>query len=154
MTGNPEVGIGDFVTSGLPTIHPQSPNPRATCCTGYNYAHGWPHLWHETRPLGELAWAGMHVGIEPANRLSVVDYIPGLDRWVSGGYIQFLAEADVEKCRGRIHDSFLHMVVGQVGADALRIEVVLRRADQLHEMVIFKVRNLRRIGICFALFGQ
>src|SRR5208283_6109016 len=31
----------NLVREGLPTIRPGSSHPRATCCTDYNYAHGW-----------------------------------------------------------------------------------------------------------------
>jgi|HubBroStandDraft_3_1064219.scaffolds.fasta_scaffold775060_1 hypothetical protein len=47
----PEVGLEDiaidvlqerfWIVSDLPTVRPESSHPRATCCTDYNYAHGW-----------------------------------------------------------------------------------------------------------------
>jgi integrase len=36
---NPRAGC--VVVEGLPTNHPESLDPRGTCCVGYNHAHAW-----------------------------------------------------------------------------------------------------------------
>ncbi len=35
-----QTGDGQL-TSGWPTNHPESLDPRGTCCVGYNHAHAW-----------------------------------------------------------------------------------------------------------------
>ena len=87
----------------------------------------------------------MHVEIEAPDDLAVVDDVPGFDRLGShAGTSCSWLKADVEQLRGRIQNSLLHLVIGQVRAHGLRIEVVLRAPHHLHQMVVFVVSNVGR----------
>ena len=81
--------------------------------------------------MAVLAGTGMHVEIEAANGRAVFDHIPGFNRRVPNRRILFPAKADMEKNCGSIQDALLHLLVGEVRADALGIEIILRTTHQL-----------------------
>src|SRR5215472_11988567 len=74
----------------------------------------WSHL-----RVAVLARTGMHIEIEAANGRAVFDHIPGFNLRVPNRGILFPAKADMEKNCGGIQDSLLHLLVGEVRADAL-----------------------------------
>ena len=72
-----------------------------------------------------LAGARVHVEIETADGLAAVDDDPGFDRGIPGGNVLFLLEADVEEISGGVENSLLHLHEGKIGANGLRVEVIL-----------------------------
>jgi len=79
--------------------------------------------------VAKLARARMHVEIETADGLAAVDDDPGFDGGIPGGDVLFLLKADVEQVGGSVEDALLHFHEREIGADGLRIEIVLGAAN-------------------------
>ena len=96
----------------------------------------------------------MHIQIETADHLAVVDGIPGFDRRIPGRDVFLLAKGQVEELGGGVQDSLFHLRVGQVAAYRLRVEIVLGAAHELAEVGGLIVSDLLRVGIGFLLLRQ
>src|ERR1700733_8482466 len=78
-----------------------------------------------------LAWARMHIHVEPADDLARVDDLPGLDRRIPGRNAFFPPKLDVEQGGRGVEYPLLHAIVGKIRTHRLRIEIVARAADLL-----------------------
>ena len=71
----------------------------------------------------------MHVEIEAADGLAVVDDDPGFDGRIPGGDVWLLLEADVEEFSGGVENALLYLREGKIGANGLRVEIVAGAAN-------------------------
>ena len=104
--------------------------------------------------VAKFSWTRMHIQIETADHLAVVDRIPGFDRRIPGRDVFFLAEGQVEELGRGVEHSLFHLRVRQVAAYRLRVEIVLSAADELAEVGALIVSDLLRVGIGFLLLRQ
>jgi hypothetical protein len=87
-----------------------------------------------------LALARMHVEIDAAKELALrarsgVEDVKGVDGFVPDNRIGDRLEGDMEKARGGFENAVLHLGIGEVGTDALRVKGELGAAVLLAPVV-------------------
>src|SRR5262245_55350014 len=85
----------------------------------------------EMRSMLVFALARMHVEVEPPDQAPPFEHFPPLDRAVPDRWIDHTTECDTEEPARNVEHSLLHLVIREIGADELRIEVVIRPSHQL-----------------------
>src|SRR4029079_13047577 len=94
------------------------------------------------------------IEVEAADDLAFIEDVPGLNRRIPGRRAILLLEGYVKDCGCSAENALLHRLIGEVWADALRVEVELGAPDGFAKKSSFIVGDFGGVRIGLVLFGK
>ena len=101
----------------------------------------------------ELVLAGMHVQEEAGDHFPIVEHVEDFNRFVPALDRLIPSKFNAILLRGDAHYAVAHLGVSKIGANQLRVEIVVNALDALDVVAAFVLKKLRCIGMLLLLLS-